>query len=272
MLRNEGDALTRVVVCKPGHDYFNVDHLESHNMNEIPDPGETQRQHDKLKSIMTRFGCEVIGIPELSGHPNSVFTRDVALSTPEGYIKLRMGLDTRRGEEEWMSQFLAEMGEPCVGEIEAPGTVEGGDIILAGRVAFVGLSHRTNDEGITQLSIMLRAMNYEVRTFSVKGLYLHLGGAMSVIGPQRALCCKGVFPDDFFAGFDTIEVPHKNYSASVGNVICLKGNEVIATAAENMETIKVLEDHGVKVHAPDLSEFRKGGGGPTCLILPVERK
>ena len=73
-------------------------------------------------------------------------------------------------------------------------------------------------------------------------------------------------------GFETIEVPHQNYKPSVGNVICLQENEVIANAAENMETINILENNGVTVHHLDLSEFRKGAGGPTCLILPIERK
>ena len=179
-------------------------------------------------------------MPELAGHPNSVFTRDVSVVTPKGYIKLRMGLPARRGEEEWMAQILESLDEPCAGEIKEPGIVEGGDITLAGSVAFVGLSNRTNEEGVKQLLDMLREMDYEVRTASVKGLYLHIGGAMSAFGPERIIYCSCVFPDGFFKGFDTIEIPHLNYQPSVGNVICLAENEVIANAAENMEAIKIL--------------------------------
>jgi dimethylargininase len=271
MLRNEGGRLTRVVVCTPGEEYFNVKDLKAHNINEIADREKTRTQHDDFKSVMTAFGCEVIDVPELAGHPNSVFTRDVSVVTPRGYIKLRMGLPARRGEEEWMAHILESLGESCAGEISEPGMVEGGDIILAGRVAFVGLSNRTNEEGMTQLSGMLRGMDYEVRTSSVKGRYLHIGGAMSAVGPKRIVYCSDVFPDGFFEGFDTIEVPHRDYQPSVGNVICLTENEVIANAAENMEAIKILERSGVKVHTINLSEFRKGAGGPTCMILPVER-
>ena len=271
MLNNEGDRLSRVIVCTPSYEYFRVENLKAHNFNEIPDPGETKRQHDNLKSVMEKFGSEVIDVPELANHPNSVFTRDVALVTPKGYIKLRMGLDARRGEEQWMAEILNSIGEPYIGEILPPGTVEGGDVILAGSVAFVGRSDRTNDEGVRQLSVLLSDMNYEVRTLSVRGTYLHLGGAMSAISSKRMLCCHNVFPDDFFDGFDTIQVPHHGYVPSIGNVICLGENEVIANAAENMETINLLENNGIKVHGIDLSEFRKGGGGPSCLILPVER-
>jgi dimethylargininase len=113
-------------------------------------------------------------------------------------------------------------------------------------------------------------MGYEIRTVSLTERYLHLGGAMSAIGPEKILCCQDVFPADFFNGFDIVEVPH--VGASTGNVICLTGDEIIANVAENLEAVEILERHDVKVHRIDLSEFRKGTGGPTCLVLPIERK
>jgi len=269
MLRSEGDRLTRVVVSTPRDAYFDVSTHEAGNIPELADRELTIKQHDGLKATMAEFGCEVIDVPELAKHPNSVFTRDVAVCTPKGHIKLRMGLAARRGEEVWMSEALESIGEPCVGEIREPGTVEGGDIILAGSVAFLGLSARTNEEGARQLAGMLAYMGYAVRTLRVEG-YMHLGGAMSVIGPKRVLCCRGVFPDGFLEGFHTIEVEPRG--PSTGNVICLQENEVIANAAENAPVIRALERERVTVHSLDLSEFRKGAGGPTCLILPVERR
>ena len=128
MLRNEGDRLTRVVVSTPEKEYFAVSDTEAHNMNELADPETTVRQHKVLQQAMTDAGAKVINAPELEGHPNSVFTRDASLATPQGYIKLRMGLDTRRGEEEWLARVLQTHDEPRAGAIESPGTVEGGDV------------------------------------------------------------------------------------------------------------------------------------------------
>jgi len=235
----------------------------------LADPNKTQQQFGVLKTTMETFGCEVLDVPELANHPNSVFTRDTALCTPRGYIKLRMGLAARRGEEEWMAKILDSLGEPCAGEIKEPGTVEGGDVILAGSVAFVGISKRTNEQGVKQLSGILSDMDYQVRKVVVKDPHLHLGGAMSAVGPGRVICCKDMFPSDFFKGFDTIDIPCGG--TSNGNVICLGNTEIIANAAENVEAIQALEKKEFMVHSIDLSEFRKGAGGPTCLILPVER-
>jgi dimethylargininase len=189
MLSNEGEKLTRVLVCTPREQYFRWTDGGAHNIHESPDPARTKSQHDALKLALRRSGCEVVDVPELPEHPNSVFVRDAALCMPTGFIRLRMGLASRRGEEGWLADILGSLGEPCAGQIEEPGTVEGGDVILAG----------------------------------------------------------------------------------AGNVICLGSNEVVADSSGCGDTIRELERSGVKVHALNLSEFRKGAGGPSCLILPVER-
>jgi dimethylargininase len=268
MLRNEGERLTRVVVSTPSKEYFAVSDVTAHNLNEVADPETTVRQHRALQKEMADAGAEVTDAHELEGHPNSVFTRDASLVTPEGYIELRVGLETRRGEEAWLAGVLEDSDEPCAGVIEAPGTVEGGDVILVGGVALVGQSARTNESGVVQLSELLKKMGYEVRVALVNG-YLHLGGAMSAIAPDRLLVVRDEYPDGFFDGFDVVEVDKRG--PSTGNVICVGPNAIIGNVAENGEAMETLDANGVDVHAVDLSEFRKGAGGPTCLILPVER-
>jgi dimethylargininase len=269
MLRSEGDRLVRVVVSSPLEEYYIGGDHETHNIAEAADRDLAIAQHGKLKSILENYECEVIDAPELPGHPNSVFTRDTAVCTPDGYIRMRMGLESRRGEEEWMAGILDDLGESCVGEIMTPGTVEGGDIIVAGDVAFVGRSSRMNFDGEAQLTGILLSLGYEIRIAPIPDRYLHIGGVMSLLGPGRILCCEGVFPPHYFKGFETIEV--SGDSRTTGNVICLGKNRVIVESA-NTEVIETLKENGVKVHAIDLSEFAKGRGGPSCMIMPVERR
>ncbi len=268
MLRNEGDALRRVLVCPPGREYVTYDDPRDHNIAEPADLGRAREQHARLRELLALHGAEVITVPELPGHPNSVFARDPAVVTPRGFVELRMGLPTRRGEEGWFARYLEELGVPRAGRIEPPGTVEGGDVILAGRVAFLGLSARSNGDGVRQMKGILEHMGYEVRIASVPSPYLHIGGAMSMVAPDRVLACAGVFPKRFFDGFDVIEVPPADFVS--GNVICLRPNEVLVEAAQEVAAER-LREAGVEVHSVDLSEFVKGSGGPTCLILPVER-
>ena len=268
MLRNEGERLKRVVVCTPKHEYASASNLEKHNIGELGNPKAAIEQHDKLKAKFNEFGAEVIDLPELEEHPNSVFTRDTALSTPKGYIKLRLGLKTRQGEEKWMAAALESMGETCVGEIKSPGTVEGGDVVLAGNIAFIGQSIRTNKEGIEQLSELLKTMEYEIRVIKLPETILHLDKALMVLGGKQILYCKELISKEQIEGFEGIGISCGGDTTA--NIICLGDNELIINCSNSI-VIDRLEAENYVVHNLDLMEFAKGMGGPNCLIMPVER-
>ncbi len=269
MLMNEGHPLKQVVVCSPKKEYFKADNLAAHNIAEPAQPEKTQKEHNQLKLTMKEFGAEVIDVEELESHPNSVFTRDTSLCTNEGYIKLRMGLETRRGEEEWMAHNLERLGMPQVGQITAPGTVEGGDVFLAGSIAFIGLSKRSNKEGVNQLSQILKKMGYEVRIAVIPPPHFHLGGIMSLVGPEDVLYCEELLDKDFCQGFKSITINCQTFIS--GNVICLGDGQIIAEVS-NEPVIELLSAHNFEVKALSLAEFVKGQGGPSCLTLPVIRK
>jgi len=258
--------LSRVIVCSPQSEYFHMDNLDKHNIKETPNKGKTKFQHSKLKSTLSNFGAEVLDVPELEGHPNSIFTRDTALCTHKGYIKLRMGLETRRGEEDWMAKILNSLKIPCLGSIRSPGTVEGGDIILTDSVAFVGYSQRTNKEGIKQIAKLLKKIGYEIRIIDVPSPFLHLGGLMSIIGADSILYCKGIFPESFLNGFNRIKIQCNSFIG--GNVIYIKDKEIIVDSA-NIKSLEILKKAKYNLHPVNLSEFIKETGGPTCLILPI---
>lgn len=202
-------------------------------------------------------------------HPNSVFTRDPAVCIREGYIKLLMGLVSRRGEEQWMSSFLDAERIPRIGSIQPPATAEGGDIIISGNTAFIGHSLRTNADGITQLSDILRTYGYNIRVARVPSPYLHLGGAMTILAEDLILTVSDIFPDDFFSGYHTIKLKPGNFVN--GNVISNGEGTIIAEEA-NSEAIEMLQKAGFLVHVLNLSEFIKGTGGPSCLVLPVKQE
>jgi dimethylargininase len=260
--------LKKVIVCPPKSEYFKIEDLKKHNITKPPQKERAAFQHERLRSSLEHFGCEVIEIEELIDHPNSVFTRDTALCTGNGYIKLRMGLESRRGEEEWMANLLESIGEKIAGQIFEPGTVEGRDVILTDGVAFIGHSTRTNEDGILQLSKILSSMGYEIRIAEVPHPYLHIGGMMTVIGEKHILCTQKLFPFGFFKGFKSIDVPAESFIS--GNVISIGNNTIIADRSNEI-AIEALIENGFSVTSLDLSEFVKGTGGPTCLILPVER-
>ena len=268
MLNNEGNRLTRVAVCSPRKEYALGKNDPAHNLGNLGSAEDATFQHNQLKTTLKKFGCEVIDLPELDAHPNSVFTRDTSLMTPKGYVQLRLGIDTRLGEGNWMGETLANLGLPLAGHITAPGSVEGGDVVLAGDVAFVGQSIRTNAEGIRQLSAILEPMGYEMRVIPLPDNILHLDKVLLTIAPDTLLYCPNYVPAEMVKGFDTVEIECDGDTTA--NMICLGDNNVLVNKSNSI-VIEKLRARGMTVHVVDLEEFAKGMGGPNCLIMPIER-
>ena len=264
---HDGMKLRRVIVSPPEKEYFKVENLEEHNIMEKANVDKAREQHKALREVIRNTGTEVIEVPELEGHPNSVFTMDTALSLGDFCIKLRMGLPTRRGEEEWMTKILEDLGLERIGEIKAPGIAEGGDLIPAYPLFFIGYSTRTNKEGTKQIAKIVEKLGYEARIIKVPNVHLHLGGAMTLIGEDRILACNSI-PKNLLRGFDITWLRCSSFIS--GNVIYL-GNKKVIVERRNEEAIKSLKKESYEIFFLNLSEFVKGSGGPSCLILALER-
>lgn len=268
MLSSEADKITKVIVSSPKEEYYQFDNLKAHNILEVADREVALAQHDQLKMILTESGAEVIDLPELENHPNSVFTRDAALCTPDGYIELIPGIDTREAEGGWMASALDQIGEPCAGKIRFPGCVDGGDVVLFNKVVFIGLSQRTNKEGARQLSNILKPMGYETRRVPLPDNILHLDKVLMPVNPDNLIVCKNIVEDSVLDGFGFFPIEFNE--SSTANIICLGDNNVII-GDSNTGAIKCLEKQNINIHKLAISEFVKGAGGPNCLIMPVTR-
>ncbi|MBW2366564.1 MAG: amidinotransferase [Deltaproteobacteria bacterium] len=269
MLKSEADRLRRVIVCTPHEEYCKASNLKEHNILEVAIREKAIVQHNQLKTVLTDFGVEVIDVPELVGHPNSVFTRDTAICTPEGYIEVRPGITTREAEGKWMSAVLDRLGEPRVSQINPPGSVDGGDVVLWNHVAFVGLSKRTNKEGIRQLTKDLVNMGYNaVVTIPLPDTILHLDKVLMPVSTEQLLVCGNIVPHTLLKDFKTITVDYNDMTSA--NIICLGDGELVVDK-KNLGVINRLKNEAVTLNLLDISEFAKGFAGPNCLIMPLER-
>ncbi|NOY05865.1 MAG: hypothetical protein GXO82_04430 [Chlorobi bacterium] len=265
---NEGNTLEKVLLAEPRPERARVFSLRRHNFGGWINHEAIRRQFHTLKETLEQHGTEVAVIPQMPGYPNSIFLRDTASMTHEGFIALRMGLATRRGEDEAVAAYLRREGFAELGSIEPPGTVEGGDIILAGTTAFVGHSRRTNREGALQVQELLESIGFSVRVVPVPPPHLHLGGFMSMVDPETILHREIPIDREVFAGYQTISVPDPSFISA--NVICMAPRLVLADASQ-ATTIETLEQHGVQALVIDASEYVRANGGLNCLILPLVR-
>src|SRR5262245_28786659 len=105
-------------------------------------------QHDEYTTALARLGCSVQRVGADSNLPDSVFIEDVAVVFPELAVVTRPGAVSRRLETTAVAVAL-EPYRPLAW-IHAPGTIDGGDVLLVRRTVFVGVSGRTNQEGVAQ--------------------------------------------------------------------------------------------------------------------------
>ena len=79
-------------------------------------------------------------------------------------------------------------------------------MLRVGRSVFVGLSQRTNREGVEQLRKILGTYGYQVQPIEVRGC-LHLKSACSTIGNDTILINRSWIDAEPLRGFELIDVP-----------------------------------------------------------------
>ena len=233
--------------------------LTFHARQEI-DVAKAVREHQAYEEALRELGARVITIDAEPDLPDAVFVEDGAIVVDEVAVMTRMGAASRRRETESLARAL-EAYRPLK-FIEAPATLDGGDVMLIGRTLFVGESSRTNAEGISQLRDLLAPYGYQVKGVGVTGC-LHLKSGCAYIGRNSILVNRSWVDWAQLEGFDLIDVPATERTAA--NALSI--GDVVITPSSFPETIATLEARGFKVRTVDVSELQKAEGGVTCASL-----
>jgi dimethylargininase len=149
--------------------------------------------------------------------------------------------------------------------MEAPATLEGGDVLRVGSTLYVGLSLRTNAEGVAQLAKELEPLGYSVRAVQVRGC-LHLKSACSGLGDGTVVANRNWIDEAAFEGLRVIDVPAEEPQAA--NVLAIGGAVLVASAFPR--TAEMLEKMGWKTRILDISELMKAEAGLTCSSVLFE--
>jgi dimethylargininase len=220
-------------------------------------------QHRCYERCLSELGARVLSLPADSRLPDAVFVEDPAVVLDEIAVMTRMGAESRRGEGQSIAEALARYR--TLHWIQAPATLEGGDVMRVGKTLYVGLSRRTNSEGIRQLGDLLHLLGYEVIPVRVHGC-LHLKSACCYLGDTTVLANREWIDPSVLSGFRIIDVPAEEPRSA--NVLRVGDTLVLPTAFP--ETRQRLRDAGFEVHTVDVSEFAKAEGGVTCTSLLFE--
>ena len=114
------------------------------------------QQHDTYIEALKKCGVEVTVLEADERYPDSCFVEDPALITRACAIITNPGAESRNGEkDEIIGAIRKFFPEDKIEYIKDPGTLEGGDVMMVDDTFYVGLSARTNEEGIRQLTEIL---------------------------------------------------------------------------------------------------------------------
>lgn len=248
-----------------------------------PDLLKAKEEYQNFESILSNNDSN---IQHLAFHDSvtmdSIYCRDASIATNGGMIICNMGKSDRVNEPNAEFEAFEKAEINVLGKIEAPGTLEGGDVAwLDENTLAVGHTYRTNLVGIAQLEAMLAPLGVEVITvplphFRGPSDVFHLMSILSPVDKDLAVVYSPLMPISFrneliSRGYAFIEVPETEYDSMGCNVLAIAPRECMIVKG-NPITKQLLEANGCKVHEYEGQEISvKGGGGPTCLTRPIER-
>ena len=209
-------------------------------------------QHHAYIDTLRSLGCDVITIPADDAYPDCVFIEDTAIVLDDLAVMTRPGAESRRGETRAVADAL-EPYRPLV-HIEAPATLDGGDVLVLDDRIYVGLSTRTNEAAIGQLRWHTRR---EVIPVPVGGA-LHLKTAVTRVSRDTLLVNREWLDVTPFAGWTLLDAEEPN---------ALLVGEVVVYPEAFPETARMLRERGIEVRTVDASELAKAEGGVTCCCL-----
>ena len=227
----------------------------------IPDYEVALQQHQAYVEALHSLGLEITALEADSRYPDSVFVEDVALCTPGMAVVTAPGAPSRRGEEREMEQVLRRF----YGKIEkivSPGTLDAGDVMVAGSHYYIGISARTSETGAEQLIGILE--KYGLTGEKVEaGPMLHLKTGAAYLENDTVLVAGPMEHHPAFSRLQKLVVPEgEEYAA---NAVWINGTVLVADGFPR--TRDLLEGAGYTVIQVPVSEYQKQDGGLSCLSL-----
>jgi dimethylargininase len=270
------DSRMLVIVRPPGAAFAQAisNHPDSHRI----DVERARAQHAAFCAALEGAGLPLLGLPEEPELPDATFVSDVLVALAPlapghepAVVVARPAVESRRREVDSVVRAALPYIDPGTQlvRVEAPGTLEGGDVVVFGYRIAIGLSSRTNSAGAQVLADAARSIGYRPFLCPVSDR-LHLATAVTAVTPDTLIGTAAGFasldaagPEAAPAGeFRRLLLPDDELGAA--NVLALGGHAFLDAGYPT--AARLLGEAGMTVHELNLSEFALADGGPTCLV------
>lgn len=225
------------------------------------DQERADEQWEAYVAALAAEGFDIVDVPAADEHPDSVFVEDAVVVLGDTAIITSPGAESRRGETDAVRETVRELGL-TLAQIDLPGTLDGGDVLVVGSTVYVGRGGRTNADGIRQLRAIATPLGYTVVAVKVSKA-LHLKSVVTalpdgtVIGAPKLVDNPAVFER-------YLQVPE-----AAGSAVVVLGPDAVLMSASAPKTAALVADLGYRVVTVDISEFEKLEGCVTCLSVRI---
>ncbi|MBU1611105.1 MAG: amidinotransferase, partial [Proteobacteria bacterium] len=221
-----------------------------------PDLVQAHKQHRAYCEGLKALGLSVTVLPPEPDFPDAVFVEDTAVMLPDAAVITRPGAPTRQGEEDSIETALmalpTQAGLSAIHRIQAPGTVDGGDVMEVDGHYFIGISKRTNEEGARQLGNFIEASGVSWSPVPVVE-QLHLKTSVNFLGKHTLAVTQAFADRPEFKDFKKIVLaPDQEAAAN-----CILVGSTLIMARGFPETRTLYERLGWDIMEMDMSEFQK---------------
>lgn len=239
-----------------------LDAGELTHLERVPvDRVKALQQWEEYVDALEEAGWETVQVATAAELPDSVFVEDALLVVDGHAVLTRPGAESRRGEVDGAEEAARAL-DLIVHRIEAPGTLEGGDVLRVGSTVYVGRGGRTNAEGVAQLRALLRPLGLSVIAVPLTRA-LHLKSAVTALPDGTVIGWESVVDEPrLFPSF--LPMPEEG-----GAHVVVLGPDTLLMAASAPRSAELLRELGYRVVTVDISEFEKLEGCVTCLSVRV---
>jgi dimethylargininase len=223
------------------------------------DADAAMKQWDGYVRAFVDAGWRVVEVEPAPDQPDSVFVEDTVVVYGDLAVIARSGAVERRAESHGTEKAVAGLGYR-VAHIEAPGVLDGGDVLKHGGTIYVGQSGRTNADGIRQLADQLAPFGATVIVVPLTKA-LHLKSTVTALSDGTIIGYEPVVDDpSVFPSF--LAVPEEP-----GAHVVLLGDGKLLMSSAAPQTAELLRARGYEPVLVDIGEFEKLEGCVTCLSV-----
>jgi N-dimethylarginine dimethylaminohydrolase len=274
--------LRTVLLHKPGEAINSIKPpFEAWRYTEKPNLKEMIEDHERLVQAFKDEGVEVvIRKPETYKPPRlvkSIYCRDPSFSCKGGMIVGRMYDALRRGEEVFTAQTYLEIGCPVLGIVHGAGIVEGGSVMWLDETHLaITTGRRTNDEGVRQVTEIVKTTQPEVKVITVPTYEAH--EPLYMVDKHTALLNLWIQPLPYWfieyleneLNMRLIRLPRGVEGACV---TIEPGKVMIASDPDSNELRKILEKEKIEVIEVEIPSLvlPRNSGTIHCLTQNIIR-